>query len=275
MSSLEYSIEALDAKGLFYNKSVTVYVEGKDDVLFWSYLFELGNVEAYIEEVGGDKEIDKLIRDIVDNGAEFIVACDNDHGDFLISRVNHLQIIRTYGYSIENSMYCLNKIEDIIGKLSRQKVDLNDFIESWVKDFCEKVYELLVYDIANHRFEKGVSVFGDNCVRFLHSKNSHDISSEKVKKFIDKIKHRFHKEEISQVEMLLNASEKNIWFLIKGHFLTNIIMNLIKNLVKKISGTGCGISSDMIYALTIDCAEDGVSNIDISTMVAKIKEIKK
>ena len=58
MNSLEYSLDALDAKGLFYNKSLTVYVEGNDDVLFWDYLFKIAEVSAHIEDVGGDKEIE-------------------------------------------------------------------------------------------------------------------------------------------------------------------------------------------------------------------------
>ena len=44
MNSLEYSIDALDAKGLFYNKCLTVYVEGNDDVLFWDYLFKTDHI---------------------------------------------------------------------------------------------------------------------------------------------------------------------------------------------------------------------------------------
>ena len=51
MNSLEYSQEAEEAKGLFYNKNLTVYVEGDDDVMFWTHLFELAEVDAHIEEV--------------------------------------------------------------------------------------------------------------------------------------------------------------------------------------------------------------------------------
>ena len=59
MDSLEYSKEALGAKGLFYNKKTTVYVEGKDDPLFWEKIFELAGLEVYIEDVGSSTELEK------------------------------------------------------------------------------------------------------------------------------------------------------------------------------------------------------------------------
>lgn len=275
MDSLEYSIDALDAKGLFYNKCLTVFVEGKDDVLFWDYLFKIAEVSAHIEDVGGDKEIEKYIVDILDNDASFLVACDNDHNDFIETKINHPQIIKTYGYSIENSMYNFDKIEDIISKLSRQKVDVKNVIEKWAEDFSNQVYELLKYDIANHKFKKGITVFGDSCVRFLKSNSSHKLSKEKINQYIESIKDKFEIVEIQEVERLLNTSEKDFWFLIKGHFLTNATMNLIKSLVNEQCGANCGISLDMIYSLTIDCTENWDNRIDILTVVNEIRKLNK
>jgi hypothetical protein len=275
MDSLEYSIDALDAKGLFYNKCLTVFVEGKDDVLFWDYLFKIAEVSAHIEDVGGDKEIEKYIVDILDNDASFLVACDNDHNDFIETKINHPQIIRTYGYSIENSMYNFDKIEDIISKLSRQRVGVKNVIEKWAEDFSNQVYELLKYDIANHKYKKGVAVFGDSCVRFLKSNSSHKLSKEKINQYIGSIKDKFEDFEIQEVERLLNTSEKEFWYLIKGHFLTNATMNLIKSLVNEQCGANCGISLDMIYSLTIDCTENWDNRIDILTVVNEIRKLNK
>jgi len=274
MNSIEYSLDALDAKGLFYDKSFTVFVEGKDDVLFWEYLFKVAEISAHIEDVGGDKEIEKYIVNILDHGAGFIVACDNDHNCFMETHIKHPQIIRTYGYSIENSMYNFERIEDIISKLSRQKVEVKSIIEEWAEDFSNNVYDLLKYDIANHKFNKGISVFGDSCIRFLKSNSSHKISPEKISKFLDSIKGKFLTEEIEEVEGLLNTSKLDFWFLIKGHFLTNATMNLIKSLVKEHSGACSNISLDMIYTLTIDCTENWDKRIDIMSVVTEIRKLK-
>lgn len=275
MSDLEYSMDALDAKGLFYNRSITVYVEGNDDVLFWDYLFKVAEVDAYIEDVGGDNEINKYIQQILDSEAGFIVACDNDHNDFISPNTEHNQIIRTYGYSIENSMYNFEKIEDIITKLSRKRVHVKQIIEEWAEEFSNKVYELLKYDIANHKYKKGITVFGDCCARFLKSKNSHWVSSEKISEYIDRIKDKFTEEEITEVEKLLNSTEKDFWFHIKGHFLTNAATNLIKSIVKEQTGYSPVIPLDMIYSLTIDCTENWEERIDIFSVVDKIRKLNK
>lgn len=274
MSSLEYSTDALEAKALFYNKSFSVYVEGKDDVLFWEYLFNIAEISAHIEDVGGDKEIKKYITNILEDNAGFIVACDNDHNDFIEPKINHPQIIRTYGYSIENSMYNFKKIQDIVSKLCRQSVDIKAIIEEWAEEFTNKVYDLIRFDIANHKFKKGIQVFGDNCVRFLKSNSSHRISSTKIQAFIESIRNQFSDEELEQVDELLKVSQKDFWFLIKGHFLTNATMNLIKALVRKQSGDCCTISLDMIYALTIDCTENWEDRIDIITVVNEIRKLE-
>nr|WP_320022341.1 DUF4435 domain-containing protein [uncultured Draconibacterium sp.] len=274
MDSLEYSVDALEAKSLFYNKSISVYVEGKDDVLFWQYLFNIAEISAHIEEVGGDSEIEKYIVEILDNNAGFVVAYDNDHNEFMDNSVEHPRLIRTYGYSIENSMYNFKQIENVVSKLCRESVDVMSIIEEWAEEFTNNVYDLLRYDIANHKFKKGIQVFGDNCVRFLTSNSSHKISSEKVNKFIEKISDKFSEEEMLKVDYLLSVSKKEFWFLIKGHFLTNATMNLIKSLVRKMSGGSCAISLDMIYALTIDCTESWEDRIDIFTVISEIRKLK-
>lgn len=271
MDSLNYSVDALDAKGLFYNKTISVYVEGDDDVLFWNYLFGLSEVNAHIEDVGGDKEIDKYISQILNEGAKFLVACDSHHQEFLEVRQEHPQIISTYGYSIENSMYNFFSINDIVNKLGKGVSDVKNEIEKWVAEFTNQLNTLLIYDIANNRFNKGISIFGDNCSRFLKSPSSHLISLEKVDSYITQIKANFLVEELLMVEELVRQSEKPTWFLIKGHFLTNATINAIRYLVKTTHGKEIGsISHDMLYSLTINVTENWSQRIDISSVVAKI-----
>jgi hypothetical protein len=275
MDSLEYSIDALNAKGLFYNKELTVYVEGKDDILFWNYLFKLGDISAYIEDVGGNKEIDKYIEKILNQEATFIVACDNDHKPFLNTYEIHPQIKTTYGYSIENSMYSLSVINDMVCKLGRINVNVMEFIENWAEQFTVDVFDLLKYDIANHRFNKGVTIFGDNCSRFLNSPTSHLVNKNNVNEYLRAVEHMFSKEEIEEVELLISLSKKNHWLLIKGHFLTKAVVNVVKYLVRRSTGIDTGsISTDMIYSLTINITENWEDKIDIVTVLEELKTLK-
>ena len=273
MNSLQYSKEALEAKSLFYNKHLSVYVEGEDDVLFWQYLFNAAEISAHVEDVGGVKEIEKYIVKILEEDAGFIVACDNDYNDFLELPPAHPNIIRTYGYSIENSMYYFNKIHEIVTKLCRQKIDVQKIIEKWAEDFTNNVYDLLRYDIANFKFSKGIKVIGNNCFRFLQSDTSPYISQKKISDFLDSIRGHFSEGEIKIVDDLISVSKKDFWFLIKGHFLTHATINLIKTLVKKHSGSVCSLSKDAIYALTIDCTENWEERIDILTVINTIRKV--
>ncbi len=275
MDSLEYSVSALEAKSLFYNKDIVVYVEGKEDILFWDYLFDIGAINAHIEDVGGNNEIEKYINRIINDNADFYVACDSDHSEFLNDSINHSRIIRTYGYSIENSMYNTIELEKVISKLCKQKLSISDELTDWGKEFSNSVFELIKLDIANHKFKKGISIFGDNCYPFLKNQNSHKISSEKTQAFIKNVTNFFTKEELKEVEDLIIQSKKDFWFLIKGHFITHAIINLIKYYVKKYTGSPTGVTLDMLYTLTIDCRENWEEKIDIKPIVYEIRNIGK
>lgn len=274
MSSLEYSQEAEEAKGLFYNKEFTVYVEGDDDVMFWTHLFDLAEIDAHIEEVGGNEEISKKIKEILDNNASFIVACDSDHSDFM-DPIPHDRVIKTYGYSIENSMYSPINLQKAIRNLGKKPVKLKDEIEKWAESFSNNLYDLLVYDIANHKYDKGVQVFGNNCHRFLKNGTSREVCNTQVSEYLKGIKSHFTDAEIDVVKELLSKSKKEIWYHLKGHFITNGIINLIQHHVKEISGTKSNISHDSLYALTIDCTEKWDSRIDIKSIISDIKKLKK
>lgn len=275
MASLEYSNEALSAKGLFYNKEITVYVEGKDDPLFWDSLFLLAEIDAHIEDVGGKKELKKYFDKIIEDGADFYIASDNDNSEFLTETIEHPRIIRTYGYSIENSMYYHQiPIEKIISNFCRKRLDISEEFNSWLTEFSEKVYDLIVFDIANNRFKKGISIFGDNCYRFLTHNRSFKICDNRLQEFIGSVKESFTEEEINEVKDLINQSEKELWFMIKGHFITHALINLIKYTVRKHSGDSKSMTPDFLYSMTIDCTQDWQNRVDIRTIVERIKEIK-
>jgi hypothetical protein len=275
MDNLEYSIEALESKGLFYDKKITVYVEGKDDPIFWRKLFNIAEVDAHIEDVGGSKELEKYIDKLIEHNADFYIATDNDHSAFIKTSKSHKNIIKTYGYSIENSMYNINSVNNLISNLSKTELNLNEELNTWVERFSNEVFDLIIYDIANHKFNKGISVFGDNCFPFLQGQKSHKICAKKTSTFIKKISDSFTEDEIEEVTKLVKTSKKEFWFLIKGHFLTNAISNLIKNKIRKHTSMGSiSLSHDFLYAFTVDCTQDWQHKIDIKLVIDEIKKIK-
>ena len=274
MNGLEYSSDALEVKGLFYNKPLTVYVEGPDDIIFWNTVFKKADVSAHIEDAGGKTEIKKMYSQILENGVKYCVAIDNDNSKFMPNYVHHPRIIRTYGYSIENSMYYNKKIiADQISNLSRCSKDHTPIVESWIDDFSKSAEKLIIYDIANNRFEKGVCVFGDNCCRLLAKNSSYKLCQTKIADFIESIEPLFTKDEIDDVKNLLRACDKDPWFLIKGHFISHSLINLIKATVKQNSGIAPVFSSDILYSMTVNNIDEWDGRPDIAYVIAQIKSI--
>jgi Protein of unknown function (DUF4435) len=275
MDNFEYSTDALEVKGAFYNKEITIYVEGIDDPIFWTEILKLVNKEAYIEDVGGCNELEKYIKKITEEDAEFYIATDRDHSDFL--NENHLlseRILFTYGHSIENTMYKCNSINEIIVKYSR-KVNLNlKFeIQNILTNFENKVDDLLVYDIANRRYGRGIKVFGNTCARFLKNKNSTELCETKINQFILTIKDNFTEEEIQNTNQLINNISKSKWYLVKGHFISLLIINIIKKYTKMHRGIDISINLDDIYSHTIDGMKKHENEIDVIYLINETKKL--
>lgn len=271
--SIEYSKEALEVKSLFYSKRFSVYVEGEEDVIFWESLFKISGYEdIYIEDVGGYSELIPYMNKIVMEDAKILVAADSDHRDLVGFDFDDERIIRTYGYSIENSMYSIQRIYSIIKKLSRNKFKQKEEISKWRIKFSEEARKLIVYSIANNLFDKGVIVFGDKCSRFLKDDAINELCSNKIEVFLNELERQFTKDEIRQASILLEKSTKETWFLIKGHFLTNGVLNHIALTVEKTTGKKPYISLDALYAMCADNEEiNNKNDMDVKQVILKIE----
>jgi len=119
MVEFDHSIDAKNVLNKFYRVEKIVYVEGDDDVAFWEYLFErFFSLSVEIEAVGGKVELKRISELIHSNEAEYIVAMDSDYDDFS-GFDYHPNILRTYGYSIENTMVSRESICKILKTIAR------------------------------------------------------------------------------------------------------------------------------------------------------------
>ena len=254
----EYSTAALNVLKYFHDCDVIIFVEGDDDILFWDVISnKAGITTSKIESAGGKNELIKKMQKIINENAQIIVACDLDHAPFLDNIISHKQIVRTYGYSIENSMYCPASVLKIIKKLSRTIIKSDSCSSEWLQNFVENARRLLIYDIANHKYQKGISVLGDNCSRFLKSNKSIYLSDKKIKQFLKSIQHHFTDEEIIKCEELVRKDSRELRHLIKGHFLTNVIINIIKKRVFDLSSRKPNLfTPEHLFTETVDCCID-------------------
>lgn len=245
-----YSTRALNTLHEFHDCICMMFVEGQDDVIFWETICECAQVTGVrIESVGGRTQLEERIRKIAVEGACVIVACDADYFAVLKNGSEHPQIVRTHGYSIENTMYCASSLNRFARKLARSRADFTLAAQDWIDRFCADSRRLLVYDIANERYGKGVSILGDTCSRFLVSKRADTLSPALIETFLQSLNGIFSEAELEQCERLVSGVPHALPALIKGHFLTLGAMNWIKRQMPKQNQS---ISLDHLYTSTVD-----------------------
>lgn len=251
-NNLLYSKAALDIKAQFYNKRAIVYVEGVDDVPFWSEYFESTDYE--VQDVGGCGNLLQYIAKIKEGTTSFIVAMDNDYSDFADEKFESSLLIRTYGHSIENDMFCYANINVILRRLIKTQQDFTSDINSWLEAWNTSIYKLLLYDITSFVKKKGVEVCGDNCARFL-KKGEPIIDDQVVDEFIESIKSNFLQNELDDINAKLMSANKGYHQLIKGHFIASGICYFIRYMFNKHTGRKNQLSNDAIFAMVIACVK--------------------
>ena len=185
------------------------------------------------------------------------------------------RVIYTYGYSIENSLYCPANIAKAIALHSRTVENYETDSVKWLSEFVDKFERLIVLDIANEIYSRGIQVLGSNCCRFLKTNTSHIASEEKVQKHAATIEQSFAKSEISEVEAFINKSRKELLHIIRGHFLANAVSNFIKSRVFAISGRGIQLSAENLYIVLISHFESECGGTkDMNFMEKQIERLK-
>lgn len=273
MSDFSYSTKALNISHNFYNKDFLLYVEGVDDKLFWRYLLEKSKVNKTFEikDVGGSK-IDSYAKKVFNENANFIVAMDLDYKKFLNTVKNHSKIIYTNGHSIENTLYCPQNINKVIEKLIKDTAEEVDFIDSWILNFSNDLLDLLAYDIANKKLEKSFKFLGDSCITFLKNNNSIELDTKKMESYLKSLIDNFSYSDIQVVKTEIIKQNMPLRYLIRGHFLTSAIVNLVKHLFRKRTGSKLNLPNDNFYALVIDgCKYCNCKCDDIESLTLKLK----
>ena len=268
-----FSIKAQNIEHHFYNKLAIVYVEGKDDLVFWNNYFS--DKEFELRESGGCKELEKKMQEIIQDKLRVIVACDSDYSHYIQTIYNHPLIIRTISHSIECMMYCPININKCIKNISRSLEDKIETIESLYHEFCLLTKELLVYDITSNKYKKGISIFDDSCKRFLTSNNSVRISQEKIDQFITGIKSQFNEDDLNEIRQQIEKDKRPLRNIIKGHFQTDFVRNVIKYLSESNDKKGVSISNDALFALLIECTPKCTNSCEEKNyLIHKIDEAK-
>lgn len=221
---LEYSDEAQNSRFLFTNTPI-VYVEGQDDISFWSDLFKKVNFVCTIEDVNGSK-IKDYANNIIHHSASYLVAMDRDYLNYKSISYDHNNIIITPCHSIENIIFCKKSILKLIKKRSylkdNQLTPLEEELDEELRKFKEKTLPLLRLDILNDVHEKSLKILS------THYEKCFSWNDERIKE----IEKNFSETELNNP--LINEQIQNNFFLeVRGHFLEHWASDLIRKLVQK------------------------------------------
>ncbi len=280
MAELIYSDDAENVLCRFYGVKTIVYVEGKDDIPFWEHIFEtFAKYSVQVHDAGGVSEIQKYIDRIESGKINAVIACDADFS-YADKFPDHKNILRSYGYSIENSMICISSLKKIIrsvGRVPLKNIDENE-ISIWFKQFGDATNTLVVHDIANHILQEGKVVTGDNCTRFMKSAKSSEVCPKKVQEYLDGIDLKISNKLRKSIATSLENSNRNEFDLLRGHFLFSASLKFVVSKIKQL-GKNVSISNDSFFGSLFIAFEsvfnnnhehynyyrDIVRNTDIST----------
>lgn len=164
MSGFKRSISGLNNQHLFYNVDIIVFVEGgnksfskdevysgsyhteTEDIIFWRNLFFIFNntKKVKFKSVGSKTTIKEIVLDLVDGKLQSVmVAMDNEFDEILKLKIEHPNVLYTYGYSWENDVWNHIVIQSIIEELSAVKIEHDEIkqnFNSFIKNLKLAVY---------------------------------------------------------------------------------------------------------------------------------------
>ncbi|WP_025733162.1 DUF4435 domain-containing protein [Carnimonas nigrificans] len=249
MSEIDYSIDASNVLNKFYRKDKIVYVEGDDDVIFWEIIFsKIAELSIKCIPLGGKEEIAKKINKSIGEDVEYLIAKDSDY-DYIQGGREFPFLLRTYGYSIENSMITREAIFKILKYMSKSlsKSVLIEKCDEWMKELDECLEIITIYDILCRQTCKSVSITPSACNIFLESKQSYRICSDKIEKYIESKCIKFTSEEIDNCKY--NIKDQGLFFydIVRGHFLFSMALRFITIMSKRSNKSG-NMSNDSFFA---------------------------
>lgn len=250
MNELSYSVDAKNTLHKFYNVDRIVYVEGDEDILFWGVVLKkfCPKTDYELIAIGGKPKLKPYIDEIESGKGQFLVALDSDF-DFIERASKHPQIIRTFGYSIENTILCpasISKTLLYIGQLNNNQASVID-CERWLSELEVCTKKLLSYDIENERSGKGNVVLGVNFDRISVSKNSSKVCLTKVEEIITNISFEVDSDQHSAILELIQLNDLTVLDLLKGHFLFSAASRYIGTTIRQ-HKKSVSIPNDILFA---------------------------
>lgn len=264
MSLFIHNPKASSIRGRFINGApITVYIEGDDDKNFWYRHFEDAGYKVAVIGVGGISNLEGYKQQIClfPEVAKYIVAQDYDYNYYTsLEKYSHPRIINTYGYSVENTMFCIPNINNIICKYAKTPGhNYDNEIEEWLTKLLNNLLEVIIYDIVNRKIDLGIDIL-KHSARFIYENQT--INHSQIDAIRNEISKKVAKEELEVIKKHIKEDPRPLTAIIRGHALTYPILNYIISKTKKIRGCKINFSKDNLYAETECCSSNCLNCAD-------------
>lgn len=221
MAELEYSVEAKNVLNSFYGTEKVVFVEGQDDIPFWEFLFKkFTNLKVYVDEVGGKLNLQNYINEIIEESADFFVAKDSDYDCIISDNIQHPYILKTLGYSIENTMISKDVLFHVVKNLCllpESKINKDEF-QDWLVFLDSATSKLILLSIFNEINQSGISIIPKSSDRFMVSKKNAFICDHKINEYLEQCNFELSVKDREKIIEKIHKLNLKYLDLLNGHF---------------------------------------------------------
>ncbi|AOR59276.1 DUF4435 domain-containing protein [Pectobacterium parmentieri] len=239
-SSLTYSVNALNILHAFHSGNKIVFVEGDSDKRFWDGLYNSFGINNITTKcVNGCKVIDEYIEKIKEGATGVYVARDRDYKYLFDEPEDLINVMFSYGYSIENTYYTDDILKGIVKSLAAKDIP-DDYISidrDIIKPNINLFFKLVSFDYALFSQGVGEKIMGDSSFRFLEKQDGFQLCKKIVEPIILNAKGKIDYSIYLSYRKKLIKYKGEPLICVRGHFLTGMISNYIKEKVKNASGS--------------------------------------
>lgn len=252
-----------------------VYVEGQDDLPFWNRVFSLFNLPSVeIKHSGGIQELKKIEDSVRNTAANVYIARDTEYEVILGLLTDHPKILRTLGHSIENSLYSPKNIARAIAMHSRTQEFDHNLVLQWIESFAKTFEKAIALDITNESLGAGHKVLGDNSCPYLNSNGKAcSPNQHRLDELVTRIQAQLPVTKVSEIEASMGGLGLPLRYLIRGHFLTNAVINFIKTQVKSVCGKSPSLNPEGLYLILL--AQLSLDIVDVADAQHLTNEVAK
>lgn len=243
-------------------KSVLVYVEDLDDVLFWHSILNHHekrtsikfDIQPYSNDslATGKKSLEKLFS----RTGEYLIVCLDSDYDYLIhdhsetsKEINkNPYIFQTHAYSIENIKCFAESLNSICVEATHSTTEKINFT-NLLSQYSEIIYELFIWNLYFHSIHDStsftISEFNDtikiteDIIIEEHGEAALKEVENRTKNKLSELKKSFE-EYIPEIDLLvkdlggLGLNRANTYLFVNGHTMYNNVVKFVEKICKAI-----------------------------------------